>query len=48
MKQTKLFNVKMKRLAIYGHVPKSTIPELIIYDQLQTLRYNTTRNRFVA
>src|SRR5215216_939679 len=35
----------MKRLAIYSHVAKSTVWELIIYDRLQTLRHSTTRNR---
>jgi hypothetical protein len=48
MKQTKPFYVKLKRLAIYGHAPNSTIRELIIYDQLPTLRYNTGRYSFVA
>ena len=38
----------MKRLAIYSHVAKSTVWELIIYDRLQTLRHSTTRNRLAA
>ena len=33
VKQTKPSYVKMKRLAIYGHIPKFTIWELITYDQ---------------
>jgi hypothetical protein len=38
----------MKRLAIYSHVAKSTVWELMIYDRLQTLRHSTTRNRLAA
>jgi len=39
---------KMKRLAIYGKVPKSAVQQRIVYDRLQTLRYSTTRNRLAA
>jgi hypothetical protein len=39
---------KMKRLAIYGHVPKSAVRKRIVYDRLQTLRYSTTRNSIAA
>lgn len=39
---------KMKRLAIYGQVPKSAVQQRIVYDRLQTLRYSTTRNRLAA
>jgi hypothetical protein len=39
---------KMKRLALYGEVPKSAVQERIFYDRLQTVRYGTTRNRLAA
>ncbi|HXG07472.1 MAG TPA: hypothetical protein VNI77_09135 [Nitrososphaera sp.] len=39
---------KMKRLAIYGKVPKSAVQQRIVYDRLQTMRYSTTRNRLAA
>jgi hypothetical protein len=39
---------KMKRLALYGEVPKSAVRERIVYDRLQTVRYGTTRNRLAA
>jgi hypothetical protein len=39
---------KMKRLAIYGQVPRSAVQQRIVYDRLQTLRYSTTRNRLAA
>lgn len=39
---------KMKRLALYGQVPKSAVRERIVYDRLQTVRYGTTRNRLAA
>jgi len=39
---------KMKRLALYGQVPKSAVKERIVYDRLQTVRYGTTRNRLAA
>jgi hypothetical protein len=39
---------KMKRLALYGQVPKSAVQQRIVYDRLQTLRYSTTRNRLAA
>lgn len=39
---------RMKRLAIYGKVPKSAVQQRIVYDRLQTLRYSTTRNRLAA
>jgi hypothetical protein len=39
---------KMKRLALYGQVPRSAVQQRIVYDRLQTLRYGTTRNRLAA
>ena len=39
---------KMKRLALYGEVPKSAVQQRIVYDRLLTLRYGTTRNRLAA
>jgi hypothetical protein len=39
---------KMKRLALYGEVPKSAVQERMVYDRLQTMRYSTTRNRLAA
>jgi hypothetical protein len=39
---------KMKRLALYGQVPKSAVRQRIVYDRVQTLRYSTTRNRLAA
>ncbi|MGI0049972.1 MAG: hypothetical protein ACREAW_10565 [Nitrososphaera sp.] len=39
---------KMKRLALYGQVPRSAVQQRIVYDRLQTLRYSTTRNRLAA
>lgn len=39
---------KMKRLALYGQVPRSAVKQRIVYDRLQTLRYGTTRNRLAA
>lgn len=44
----KYSRAKMKRLALYGQVPKSAVQERIFYDRLQTLRYSTTRNRVAA
>ena len=44
----KYSRAKMKRLALYGEVPKSAVQERIVYDRLQTLRYSTTRNRIAA
>jgi hypothetical protein len=39
---------RMKRLALYGEVPRSAVQQRIVYDRLQTLRYSTTRNRLAA
>jgi len=39
---------KMKRLALYGQVPKSAVRQRIVYDRMQTLRYSATRNRLAA
>lgn len=39
---------KMKRLALYGEVPRSAVQQRMVYDRLQTLRYSTTRNRLAA
>jgi hypothetical protein len=39
---------KMKRLALYGEVPKSAVQHRIVYDRLLTLRYGITRNRLAA
>ena len=39
---------KMRRLALYGEVPKSAVQERIVFDRIQTLRYSTTRNRIAA
>lgn len=39
---------KMKRLALYGQVPRSAVQQRIVYDRLQALRYGTTRNRLAA
>jgi hypothetical protein len=39
---------KMKRLALYGEVPRSAVEQRIVVDRLQTIRYSTTRNRLAA
>ena len=39
---------KMKRLALYGQVPKSAVRQRVVYDRVQTLRHSTTRNRLAA
>jgi hypothetical protein len=39
---------KMKKLALYGEVPRSAVQQRIVLDRLQTLRYGTTRNRLAA
>ena len=44
----KYSHAKMKRLALYGMVPKSAVRQRIVYDRVQTLRYSATRNRLAA
>jgi len=44
----KYSHTKMKRLALYGEVPRSAVEQRIVLDRLQTLRYGTTRNRVAA
>jgi len=39
---------KLKRFAVYGHVPRSAVKQRIVYDRMQTLRHSTTRNRIAA